>query len=96
MNSHDAALIRSYPELRNPRYMSFFKLGRDKRRELGTGADIPLFSYNATWQSIFTKGWRSVDEWEYIPAHDSAVRPQHIIGLNSAVGRVIAKYGRRA
>lgn len=51
------------PELRNPRYREFYDTGRRRRlaAELaGQTPDLPLFSRNPTYQSLFSKGWHSV------------------------------------
>ena len=59
-----AHLRRAIPELRNPRYARIYEDGRERRmieEELGAGCrDVPLYSHNATYQSIFAKGWHSV------------------------------------
>lgn len=57
-------LRKNIPELRNPRYLAIYERAREMRMQAKlAGKDTclpPLFSHNATYQSIFTKGWRSV------------------------------------
>ena len=58
-------LKRAIPELRNPRYARAYRDGYDKRlsAELaGHPSDrVPLYSHNTTYQSLFARGWLSVD-----------------------------------
>lgn len=50
------------PELKNKYYLDCFKAGRKARLSAESASPIPLYSHNATMQSIYTKGWRSVSE----------------------------------
>lgn len=55
------------PELRNPRYLAVFRAGQEARVKadqfgLATPDAVPLYSYNQTHQSLFTKGWASLSE----------------------------------
>lgn len=53
------------PELRNPRYLATFRAGRKARVLADIGGlagpeDVPVYSLNATYQSLFKKGWHSL------------------------------------
>lgn len=53
------------PELRNPRYLATFRAGRKARVLADIGGlagpdDVPLYSHNATHQSLFKQGWESL------------------------------------
>lgn len=53
------------PELRNPRYRSIYDAGRQRRLQAelaGQPTELPLFSNNPTYQSLFSKGWQSVTD----------------------------------
>jgi hypothetical protein len=55
------------PELRNPRYLAIFRAGQEARvkaDQFGVAAPdaVPLYSHNATYQALFTKGWESLSE----------------------------------
>ncbi|MBV7262580.1 hypothetical protein KCG43_11290 [Photobacterium sp. WH24] len=58
------SFIAQYPELKNKRWKSIFMEGRATRikAELAQAmpSQLPLFSHDATYQSLFEKGWRSV------------------------------------
>ncbi|CDL79743.1 hypothetical protein [Xenorhabdus cabanillasii] len=58
-------LQKQIPELRNPRYYSIYQSGRERcLQQALAGNDIkvvPLYSHNATYQSLFRKGWLSVN-----------------------------------
>lgn len=57
-------LVKQYPELKNAKHRDIFDNGRRARlyAELN-GLDTlkaPLFSRQATWQSVYSKGWHAV------------------------------------
>lgn len=60
----DHLLKRQIAELRNPRYLSIYEAGRErfffKQKTAYEISDIPIYSYNATYQSLFCRGWQSV------------------------------------
>jgi len=57
-------LKRVYPELKNAKLREIFDYGRKARLSAEiNGLDTikpPTFSHNATWQSVYCKGWRNV------------------------------------
>ncbi|MDC9620121.1 hypothetical protein PSI22_00385 [Xenorhabdus sp. XENO-7] len=61
----EALLQKHIPELRNPRYYGIYHSGRERcLQQALAGNDIrpvPLYSHNATYQSLFSKGWLSVN-----------------------------------
>jgi hypothetical protein len=85
---NDAEFIRMYPALRNRRLLEIFKHARAKRIELGKSAEMPLFSHNATYQSIFSKGWKSITPGEEI-------RDMQEVNPNGAVARLMSRFGGR-
>lgn len=62
----DEVLKKVIPETRNPRYRAAYLEGRKNALSSalqGTSlGDIPLYSHNATYQSLYKKGWMSVSE----------------------------------
>lgn len=53
------------PELRNPYYLSCWRAGRKARVLADIGGlagphDVPLYSHDATRQSLFKQGWDSL------------------------------------
>ncbi|AXG42216.1 MULTISPECIES: hypothetical protein [Photorhabdus] len=60
----DHLLKRQIAELRNPRYLSIYEAGRERCLQQALAgndiSDIPIYSYNATYQSLFCRGWQSV------------------------------------
>lgn len=71
-NGQQAAQRFGIPELRNHRYLMSFQAGRRARfaAELG-GLDVsaaPLYSHNATHQSLFSQGWGSVTPVQIVQA----------------------------
>ena len=68
---NQAAISFGIPELKNPRYFAIFKAGRQARFRAdrdGLGDAVPLYSHNATYQALFTKGWGSVTEVHLLQA----------------------------
>lgn len=59
-----AEYTKMYPILRNPRFLAVFEFARESamsRALHGEGCrNVPLYSHDATYQSVFTRGWRSV------------------------------------
>lgn len=57
-------LKRQYPELKNAKHCEIFNCGRKARLFAEcNGLDTlnsPTFSHNATWQSVYSKGWHGV------------------------------------
>jgi len=86
-SGQQAAEIFGIPELRNQRYLISFKAGRRARfvAELG-GLDVsaaPLYSHNATHQSLFSKGFASVTPVQIMQARYKKEHPDaaaHPIG----------------
>ena len=60
--------VKIYPILRNKRFLELFEFARESAMNRAMSGDdysiVPLYSHDATYQSVFTKGWRSVN------AHD--------------------------
>ncbi|KMW74971.1 hypothetical protein TI10_04330 [Photorhabdus luminescens subsp. luminescens] len=60
----DNLLKRQIAELRNPRYLSIYEAGRERCLQQALAgkdiSDMPIYSYNATYQSLFCRGWQSV------------------------------------
>lgn len=60
--------VKIYPILRNPRFREIFEFARECAMNRALNGDnykiVPLYSHDATYQSVFTKGWCS------ITAHD--------------------------
>lgn len=60
----EALLLKQIPALRNPRYRRIYFEARDQclRSALsGKSIDeVPLHSHNATHQSLWSQGWRSI------------------------------------
>ncbi|CAM3719578.1 MULTISPECIES: hypothetical protein [Xenorhabdus] len=58
-------LQKQIPALRNPRYYSIYQSGRERclQQALAGNAisQVPLYSHNATYQSLFSQGWASVN-----------------------------------
>lgn len=50
------------PELKSLYYLDCFKSGRKARFAAEVAEPIPLYSHDATRQSLFTKGWCSVTD----------------------------------
>lgn len=58
--------IQQYSILRNPRFWRVFSEARARCMDCAiAGGDyktVPLYSHDATYQSVFTNGWMSVTE----------------------------------
>ncbi|PHM49365.1 hypothetical protein [Xenorhabdus miraniensis] len=58
-------LKKQIPALRNPRYYAIFCAGRERCLQQALAGDdisqVPLYSHNTTYQSLFRKGWASVN-----------------------------------
>lgn len=58
--------VKIYPILRNQRFLELFEFARECVMNRAINGDnykvVPLYSHDATYQSVFTKGWLSVSE----------------------------------
>jgi len=58
--------VKIYPILRNQRFLELFEFARECVMNRAINGDnykvVPFYSYDATYQSVFTKGWLSVSE----------------------------------
>jgi hypothetical protein len=58
--------VKMYPILRNKKFLELFEFARECAMNRAISCDnykvVPLYSHDATYQSVFTKGWRSVSE----------------------------------
>lgn len=76
-----ALLLRQIPALKNPRYFSIYQSGRERcLAEALAGNDIsqvPLYSHSNTYQSLFSRGWRSVNEQDIRLAKTGACHVRH-------------------
>lgn len=77
----DAMLLRQRPALKNPRYFSVYQSGRERcLAEALVGNDIsqvPLYSHNKTYQSLFSQGWRSVNAQDIRLANAGGCHVRH-------------------
>ena len=77
----DALLCRQIPALKNPRYLAIYKSGRERcLAQALAGGDIrqvPLYSHNQTYQSLFSSGWTSVNAQDIRLASVGASHVRH-------------------
>lgn len=56
--------VKIYPILRNQRFLELFEFARECAMNRAINGDdykkVPLYSHDSTYQSVFTKGWRSI------------------------------------
>lgn len=56
--------VKIYPILRSKRFLELFEFARECAMTRAISGDdyktVPLYSHDATYQSVFTKGWHSI------------------------------------
>ena len=73
-----ASVRHGIPELRNTRYLETFRAGQQARVDAfttGKTDELPLYSHNQTYQSLFRKGWESLTHVDLLRV--KAKREQH-------------------